>query len=136
MSSFEAGAPAAKKAIDPAVTALDRLLHTRIDKISSSRDTMLTVLVIALVLAFAWSAVVWLNTRHSVAIINSAVAGLAHRDLTRKPLPTGNDEFARIGTGLDSAREQLSSAFGKLAQCERSGGGGRDPVVRDNALRR
>ena len=115
VSTFEAGAPAAKKAIDPAVTALDRLIHTRIDKISASRDTMLTVLVIALVLAFAWSAVVWLNTRHSVAIINSAVAGLAHRDLTRKPLPTGKDEFARIGTGLESAREQLSSAFGKLA---------------------
>jgi methyl-accepting chemotaxis protein len=76
---------------------------------------MISVLVIALVLAFAWSAVVWLNTRHSVAIINSAVAGLAHRDLTRKPLPNGKDEFARIGAGLETAREQLASAFGKLA---------------------
>ena len=115
VSLFEAGAPAATKAIDPAVTALDRLLHARIDQISSGRDTMLTILVSALVLAFAWAAVVVVNTRHSVATINSAVAGLARRDLTRKPLPTGNDEFARIGTGLDSAREQLSSAFGKLA---------------------
>ncbi len=115
VSAFEAGAPAAKKAIGPATTALNRLLHTRIAEISSSRNTMLTILVSALVLAFAWSAVVWLNTRHSVAIINSAVDGLARRDLTRKSLPTGRDEFARIGTGLDRAREQLSSAFGKLA---------------------
>ncbi len=114
-SPFEAGAPAAKEAIDPAVGALDRLIQTRIDEVSASRNNMLTVLVIALVLAFAWSAVVWLNTRHSVAIINSAVAGLARRDLTRKPLPTGKDEFARIGAGLESAREQLASAFGKLA---------------------
>ena len=114
-SAFEGGAPAATKAIEPAVNALDRLIHTRIDDVSASRDRMLTILVVALVLAFAWSAVVWLNTRHSVAIINSAVAGLARRDLTRKPLPAGKDEFARIGAGLERAREQLASAFGKLA---------------------
>jgi len=114
-SAFEGVSAAATKAIDPAVSALDRLLQTRINEISASRDRMLTILVIALVLAFAWSTVVWLNTRHSVAIINSAVAGLARRDLTRKPLPNGKDEFARIGAGLETAREQLASAFGKLA---------------------
>jgi methyl-accepting chemotaxis protein len=114
-SAFTGVAPAATKAIDPAASALDRLLQTRINEVSASRDRMLTILVIALVLAFAWSAVVWLNTRHSVAIINSAVAGLARRDLTRKALPNGKDEFARIGAGLETAREQLASAFGKLA---------------------
>ena len=114
-SSFDAPAKAASEAIDPAADGLDRLLKTRIADISSGRDTVVTVLVIALVLALAWSAVVLLNTRHSVEIINSAVAALARRDLTPKPLPHGKDEFARIGAGLDSAREQLASAFRKLA---------------------
>ncbi|NTV39329.1 MAG: methyl-accepting chemotaxis protein, partial [Demequinaceae bacterium] len=113
--SFEAAAGVASEAIDPAADGLDRLLDTRIAQISASRDKVVTVLVIALVLALGWSAIVWLNTRHSVAIINSAVAALAQRDLTLKPLPRGNDEFAHIGAGLASAREQLSSAFGKLA---------------------
>ena len=114
-SSFELPATAASDAIDKAADGLDRLINTRVSAISADRNKMVTVLAIALVLALAWSAVVWLNTRHSVAIINSAVAGLAHRDLTPKPLPTGRDEFARIGTGLETARKQLASAFGKLA---------------------
>ncbi len=114
-SSFDAPAKVASEAIDPAANGLDRLLNARITDISAGRDTVVTVLVIALVLALAWSAVVWLNTRHSVATINAAVAALAHRDLTPKSLPHGNDEFARIGTGLESARGQLASAFGKLA---------------------
>jgi len=113
--SFDAPAIAASEAIDPATDGLNRLLEARIAHISAGRDTVVTVLVIALALALAWSAVVWLNTRHSVATINAAVAALAHRDLTHQPLPRGNDEFARIGTGLESAREQLASAFGKLA---------------------
>lgn len=113
--SFEAAASAATDAIDPASAGLDRLLNARIAHVTASRDQVVTVLVIALVLALAWATVVVVNTKHSVAIINAAVAALAHRDLTPKPLPHGKDEFARIGTGLASAREQLASAFGKLA---------------------
>lgn len=114
-SSFDGPSTAASAAIAPAVDGLERLLDTRMATISAGRDRVVGVLVVALVLALAWSAVVWLNTRHSVAVINSAVAALARRDLTPKPLPTGRDEFARIGTGLESARKQLASAFGKLA---------------------
>jgi len=114
-TAFEAPGTTAAEAIDPATDALNRLIDTRISEISASRDRMLALLAVALVLALAWSAVVSLNTRHSVMIITAAAAALSKRDLTHKPLPAGRDEFARIGSGLESARTQLADAFGKLA---------------------
>lgn len=114
-SAFTLPATTAADAVDPAADGLARLLDARVAHISAGRDTMVGVVVVAMVLALAWSTVVLLNTRHSVATINSAVAGLARRDLTTQPLPNGSDEFAHIGAGLDSARQQLADAFGKLA---------------------
>jgi len=114
-SDFARARPTAATAVDPSMDALERLLDTRINEISASRDRMLAILAVALVLALAWAGAVAINTQHSVAIINAAARALAMRDLTRRPLPTGKDEFARIGAGLESAREQLAGAFGKLA---------------------
>jgi methyl-accepting chemotaxis protein len=114
-SEFALPSSTAQTAIDPAIDGFERLVETRVDNISAGRNTMFAVLAAALVLALAWSVAVWINTRHSMAIINSGVAALAQRDLTSKPLPTGRDEFASIGKGLDVARKQLAGAFGKLA---------------------
>lgn len=114
-TDFALPASTAQGGIDPAVDTFERIVGGRIDRISAERNFILAVLAAALVLALTWSAAVWINTRHSMAIINSGVAALAQRDLTPKPLPAGRDEFASIGKGLEVARYQLATAFGKLA---------------------
>lgn len=114
-SKFETVKASAGAAVGPATDALERLLKARVGGIDASRNTITVVLALALLVALAWSLVVWINTRHAVKVTNQAADALSRRDLTPQPIAEGRDEFAVIGQGLDRARSQLHAAFSQLA---------------------
>ena len=110
-------------AMPPVLAGLDRIIRTRSDALSQGAQLGITLIAVSLVVALAWAGAVLLVTRKNVGELVTAMSRLSSRDLTPHAVPTGRDEFGRIGRELETARTDLSRAFRTLAeQTERVAG--------------
>src|SRR5690606_12026954 len=80
-----------------AVAALDRLIVERNTEVNAGARIAAGTVGASLLIALAWAAVVLLATRTNVRDLLGAMSRLAQRDLTAAPVPTGKDEFGRLG---------------------------------------
>lgn len=99
-----------------AVAALDRLIVERNTEVNAGARIAAGTVGASLLIALAWAAVVLLATRTNVRDLLGAMSRLAQRDLTAAPVPTGKDEFGRLGAQLQTARQDLADAFAALAR--------------------
>ena len=128
MSVFMTGSLTYPKEINPTASAerisaaspailggLDRLIATRNDALVNDTRIGIALIAASLAVALLWAVAVLLLTRKNVGQLVNAMSRLAARDLTAHQVPTGSDEFGRIGRELKTARIDLSEAFRTLA---------------------
>jgi methyl-accepting chemotaxis protein len=106
-----------------AVDAIERIIDDRNSGVQAGANFAVTTVSLSLLVALLWAALVLLATRTNVNDLLSAMSRLAKRDLTQSRVPTGKDEFGRLGAQLQTARQDLADAFAALAhQAQRVAG--------------
>lgn len=99
-----------------AIGAIDRIIAERNSGVEAGVAIAVGTIGASLFVALAWAAVVLLATRTNVNDLLGAMSRLAKRDLTPSRVPSGKDEFGRLGTQLETARQDLADAFAALAR--------------------
>ncbi len=99
-----------------AIGAIDRIIAERNSGVEAGVRIAVGTIGASLFVALAWAAVVLLATRTNVNDLIGAMSRLAKRDLTPSRVPSGKDEFGRLGTQLETARQDLADAFAALAR--------------------
>lgn len=99
-----------------AIDAIDRIIAERNSGVEAGVTIAVGTIGASLFVALAWASLVLLATRTNVNDLLGAMSRLAKRDLTPAPVPTGKDEFGRLGAQLQTARRDLADAFAALAR--------------------
>ncbi|MBT9257432.1 methyl-accepting chemotaxis protein [Phycicoccus sp. MAQZ13P-2] len=109
-------AAAAKTAVAPSLDALDELLAARSAALSRVQQTIVTISVVSLLLAFWLVIGVTVLTRREASSTVEAVRALAEGDLREQRLPDGRDEFGDIGRSLSTAVTTLREMITSISQ--------------------
>jgi len=99
-----------------AIDAIERIINERNAGVQTGATFAVTAIGLSLFIALLWATLVLLATRENVRDLLSAMSRLAKRDLTPTQVPTGKDEFGRLGAQLQTARQDLADAFAALAR--------------------
>ncbi len=114
-----AGAADLAATVEPATSALRRLLDTRLGHLRLDRTINLTATTAGLVIALWLAAAVWWRTRHDVNLACAGVIATADGDLAERELPDGRDELGDLGRALRKARGRLAEQDAELHRSQR-----------------
>jgi len=107
---------AAGAAVGPTVEALDALLTTRVDHLTSTQRLIIIVSVVALLIALWGVTGIVTLTRREADTTVKAVEALAAGDLRERNLPDGSDEFGDIGRSLHVAITTLRDMLNSIGE--------------------